>query len=195
MSNFNSNTASSDTGRGGGGGGRRYTPREFCQAHSAGALSGGKSVFLAGTTTSTSIHHKWRGENHDSGASKALIAKGINVIDPLDPQWAPECLVFEREALKAADSILCLLSEDALGIVSLMELVANREKAEIVIVHKEMRHLYYGDPKGGMKEASAAINQARQAIPAYIPHATIIEVKPHEDLMDVLLAAIEKHFS
>ena len=142
----------------------RYSPREFCLAHERGSVNG-KSVFLAGTTTSHSTYYKWRGNSNENGVSKALIDKGLNVIDPLDPLWTPESLGYEKDALEAADSILCLLSEDALGIISLMELVANREKSKIVIVHKEIQDLYHGDPSNGtLKEASSAVNQARQAL-------------------------------
>ena len=47
---------------------------------------------------------------------------------------------------------------------------------------------------GTLKEASSAVNQARQALSAYIPHAKIIEVKPQEDLIEEMLAVIDEHF-
>lgn len=165
---------------------RSFTPREFC-SFDAGSRNGRRSVFLAGVTSQK--YEKWRTET----AARHFHERGIDTIDPLDPNWVTESLQFERESLERADLIFCVLAEDALGVISLMELCAHRQK-EIVVVSKKMEGLYYKNGSGELKECSSGVNYARQALEAYLTKLKFIEVDASADLMEAVVDAIHTEY-
>jgi hypothetical protein len=157
-----------------------YTPREFCDAKASIEGLNGKSVFLAGVTSPTSSYESWRDE-----LIPHFLNKGISCVNPVDPQWTTDNLQHERDALELCDSIYCLLSDDALCVISLMELVANREK-EVVVITKEMKgNLWFGEKGEGdnYRDCTGSVNYARKTLSTYIPRLKLVEVQEGDDMI------------
>ena len=175
-------------------GARSYSPREFC-ALGEGSRNGRRAVFLAGVTNPSSAYERWRERAKEVFQEESV--QNVDIIDPLDPNWVPECLQYERESLEMADSIFCALSEDALGIISLMELVAMAHKGKrVVVISKKMENLYYRQPGSGeMKECSSGVNYARAALQTYLVDVKFVEVDTNEDLMEVIVNTIRTEYA